>query len=94
MFHVWNRKLHRPTRDIDLLGFGPDDPESLRNVMLHIIRVPCPEDGLSFDESSLAVAPIREDKWIGFLRKNGLQADGFPEVVGRIRNAMEWIWKT
>jgi len=61
LFHVWNRKLHRPTLDLDLLGFGPDDLESLRNVILQVIRVPCPEDGLSFDESSLSVAPIRDD---------------------------------
>jgi hypothetical protein len=68
LFHVWNRKLHRPTRDIDLLGFCSDDPESLRGVMLRIIRVPCPEDGLSFDENSLAVAPIREDMDYGGVR--------------------------
>jgi hypothetical protein len=68
LFHVWNRKLHRPTRDIDLLGFGSADPESLRGVMLRIIRVPCPEDGLSFDENSLAVAPIREDMDYGGVR--------------------------
>lgn len=224
LFHVWNKKLHRPTRDLDLLGFGPDDPESLRIVMLNVIRVPCPGDGLTFDEGSLEVAPIREDMdyggvrakfraklgniripiqidvgfgdaitpgpelhdyptlltdmpgvtlrtyptctviaekfealvrldeqnsrmkdffdldflltgggndrssldaairatferrgtilpaeaptgltpafaeekqrmWNAFLRKNGLQADEFPEVVGRIRSAMDWIWK-
>ena len=50
LFHVWNMKLHRPTRDLDLLGFGPNDPETLRSVMLEIMRVPCEDDGLAFDE--------------------------------------------
>lgn len=68
LFHVWNRKMHRPTRDLDLLGFGPNDPETLRSVILEIMRVPCAEDGLSFDEGSLSVAPIREDVEYGGVR--------------------------
>ena len=68
LFHVWNKKLHRPTRDLDLLGFGPNDSESLRGVVLRIIHVPCLEDGLTFDEGSLVVAPIREDSDDGGVR--------------------------
>lgn len=68
LFHVWNERLHRPTRDLDLLGFGQNDPESLRRVMLEIIRVPCPEDALTFDEESLVVAPIRDDMDYGGVR--------------------------
>lgn len=68
LFHVWNLKLHRPTRDLDLLGFGPNDPETLRSVILEIMRVPCAEDGLNFDEGSLSVAPIREDVEYGGVR--------------------------
>ena len=30
LFHVWNRKMHRPTRDLDLLGSGVADQESIR----------------------------------------------------------------
>lgn len=68
LFHVWNRKPHRPTRDVDLLGFGPGDPESLRSALLRIIRVPCPEDGLSFVENALALAAIRQDTEDGVMR--------------------------
>lgn len=79
LFHVWNRKLHRPTRDLDLLGCGPDDLESLRNVILDIIRIPCPEDGLTFDEDSLSVAPIRDDMDYGGVRAK------FRAMLGNVR---------
>lgn len=49
LFQVWNKHLHRPTRDLDLLGFGPNDPEALRGVMLTIMRVPCVADGLTMN---------------------------------------------
>lgn len=68
LFQVWNKHLHRPTRDLDLLGFGPNDPEALRGVMLTIMRVPCMEDGLTMDEGSLVVAPIREEVEYGGVR--------------------------
>jgi hypothetical protein len=83
LFHVWNRKMHRPTRDLDLLGFGPNDPKTLRSVILEIIRVPCAEDGLSFDEGSLSVAPIREDVEYGGVRAK------FRAKLGNIRIPMQ-----
>lgn len=79
LFHVWNKKLHRPTRDLDLLGFGPSDLESLRSVVLRIIHVPCLEDGLTFDHASLVVAPIREDSDYGGVRAK------FRAMLGNIR---------
>lgn len=79
LFHVWNKKLHRPTRDLDLLGFGPNDPESLRSVIRQIIAVPCPEDGLTFDESSLVVALIREENEYGGVRAK------FRAMLGNVR---------
>ena len=79
LFHVWNRKLHRPTRDLDLLGFGADDPESLRSLVLEIMRIPCPEDGLMFDEASLSVAPIRDDMDYGGVRAK------FRAMLGNVR---------
>lgn len=79
LFHVWNRKLHRPTRDLDLLGSGPDDLDSVRNVILAIIRIPCPEDGLTFAEDSLSVAPIRDDMDYGGVRAK------FRAMLGNVR---------
>lgn len=79
LFYVWNNKLHRPTRDLDLLGCVPNDPESLRSVIREIIAAPCPEDGLHFDESSLVVALIREDNEYGGVRAK------FRAMLGNIR---------
>ena len=28
LFAVWSDAMHRPTRDLDLLGFGPSDQDS------------------------------------------------------------------
>lgn len=61
LFHVWNRRMHRPTRDLDLLGAGPADLESIRQSMIDVLRTDVTDDGLWFDESSLVVEPIRED---------------------------------
>ena len=68
LFQVWNRELHRPTRDLDLLGFGSEDAESMRRSMLVVLRVECPEDGLALDEESLLVEPIRDPMEYGGLR--------------------------
>ena len=68
LFHVWNRKMHRPTRDLDLLGFGPDNQESVRQSIFDVLRTEVPDDGLWFDEASLVVEPIREDMSYGGVR--------------------------
>jgi predicted nucleotidyltransferase component of viral defense system len=72
LFQVWNRKMHRPTRDLDLLGYGPDDLESVRKSVLTIMRVGVPEDALWFDASSLVVGTIRNDMTYGGVRANFL----------------------
>ena len=33
LFDVWNRRMHRLTRDLDLLGAGAANVESVRNCM-------------------------------------------------------------
>ena len=68
LFHVWNRKMHRPTRDLDLLGLGTGDVDSVRKSVLAIMRIKAPEDGLWFDEASLVVHPIRNDMAHGGVR--------------------------
>jgi len=63
LFALWADTLdHRPTRDIDLLGRGNPSPAELaaafRELCLLEVAV---DDGLEFDEASVAAAPIRED---------------------------------
>jgi hypothetical protein len=68
LFHVWNQRMHRPTRDLDLLGFGADDVASVRGALLNVIRTHVPDDGLSFDEGVLRVEEIREEAFYGGVR--------------------------
>lgn len=79
LFHVWNDKLHRPTRDLDLLGSGPDSLEAIQDSILEILRIECSEDGLVFDESSLHVDSIREE-----VRYGGARAK-FRALLGNVR---------
>jgi Nucleotidyl transferase AbiEii toxin, Type IV TA system len=68
LFHVWNRRMHRPTRDLDLLGAGPANVESVRGAILDVLRTDAPDDGLVFEEATLVVAPIREETTDGGVR--------------------------
>jgi len=60
LFWVWDNTFHRPTRDIDLLGFGSGDPPTLKKIFLDIIIIKC-NDGLSFDTSSVSSEIIKEE---------------------------------
>ena len=60
LFWVWNQDIHRPTRDIDLLGFGDNDKQHLTDVFLDIVGL-AETDGLVFDRQSIQVYDIKED---------------------------------
>jgi len=60
LFAVWTDRLHRPTRDLDLLGFGSDSVEGLIKTFQHIIATEVEPDGLVFDPESISVSEIRE----------------------------------
>lgn len=64
---TWFDEPHRPTRDIDLLGFG--DPSA--DPMLAVFRSICSievDDGVVFDLDGLRVDQIREELEYGGLR--------------------------
>ncbi len=60
LFALWFDQPHRPTRDADLLGFGPPDPERLAALVAELCAIEA-DDGLRFDVGSMAVEPIREE---------------------------------
>jgi predicted nucleotidyltransferase component of viral defense system len=60
LFTVWSGKLHRPTRDIDLLGYTENSDEQLRELFATLCRLPVEADGLSFDAGSIRIGEIRE----------------------------------
>ncbi|GIW88285.1 MAG: hypothetical protein KatS3mg108_2609 [Isosphaeraceae bacterium] len=65
LFALWTGELHRPTRDLDLLGYGDPGGERLRRVLAEVCRVEVSDDGLRFDAESVTVDPIREDQEYG-----------------------------
>jgi predicted nucleotidyltransferase component of viral defense system len=84
LFHVWNRKMHRPTRDLDLLGFGPDDAVSLRKALEGVLAADVPDDGLLFDADSLRIDEIREGAEYGGLRAKVLARLGKTRIPVQI----------
>ena len=68
LLSLWRDLLYRPTRDIDLEGFGDAAPEQLRAVFETVCRQTCPEDALVFDTGSVAAVPIRTTQEYGGVR--------------------------
>jgi len=61
LFQVWSGQLHRPTRDLDLLGFGEPSHERFADVFRDVCRLEVEPDGLAFDAESIRIDDIRED---------------------------------
>ncbi len=67
LFSLWANAPHRPTRDLDLLGFGDCSPESLKNYFEALLAQPAdPPDGLVWGE--VQASHIREDQRYGGVR--------------------------
>jgi len=60
LFDLWFDQPHRPTRDIDLLGFGPSEVAAVAAVFCDVCVVAC-EDGMSFDANSVRAAEMRKE---------------------------------
>lgn len=60
LFNLWYAMPHRPTRDVDLLGFGASDLGAIAQDFREIVSVPA-EDGLVFDAASVVVDEIRKN---------------------------------
>ena len=63
---AWLGEMIRPTRDVDLLGFGDLSDAAVAATFEQIASVDVEPDGVTFDASSITVAPIRvEDAYGG-----------------------------
>jgi len=67
LFALWYDTPHRPTRDADLLGFGPDDAANLSATFRDIAAIDL-GDGIVFDPNSVKADAIREDNAYGGTR--------------------------
>jgi predicted nucleotidyltransferase component of viral defense system len=68
LFVTWVEAPFRPTRDLDLLGYGDNSPEAIGDTFRAILTQPVDDDGVAFDVDGLEVAPIREDLEYGGVR--------------------------
>lgn len=65
---LWLGETIRPTKDVDLLGFGDTSAEALTRVFVSLCAIEAPEDGLTFLPESVHVEAIREGDEYGGMR--------------------------
>ena len=70
LFWVWEGDAHRPTRDIDLLGFGENDIDTLIVDFREICSVEA-DDGLASDLGSIKGMEIKEGAFYQGVRITG-----------------------
>ena len=61
LFATWTGRPHRPTKDLDLLGFGDASAEQLRQIFMEICRTQVEPDGLEFNAETIEIIEIREE---------------------------------
>lgn len=59
---VWMPDPYRGTKDVDLLASGDPSDASIRALLNSVCAVPCPEDGLVFDLTTLRLETIRPEE--------------------------------
>lgn len=67
LFALWFDAPHRPTRDIDLLGFGSDDPEAMAAMFREICAIAI-DDGIVFHPQSVHASETRLAENYGGIR--------------------------
>ncbi|BEP51654.1 nucleotidyl transferase AbiEii/AbiGii toxin family protein [Variovorax sp. V116] len=67
LFSLWYDQPHRPTRDADLLGFGPDDVDTAVSAFREICQIEV-DDGIAFDTASVRGSVIRKEAGYGGVR--------------------------
>ena len=68
LLHVYSAERYRPTRDLDLLGFGSDNPDRLANLFRELCTVHVEPDGLDFDANTVEARTVREEAEYGGVR--------------------------
>lgn len=92
MLRVWDAKMARPTRDIDLLAFGSNDLDQVVLRLKEICAVYVDDDGILFEPESFRAEPIKEGddyqgarvRFVGRLGETRIQMQidlGFGDVV-------------
>jgi hypothetical protein len=83
LFDVWTGTPYRPTRDLDLLGRGPDDVASLIARMAGVCWTAVEDDGVTFDADRIEGEAIREGEHYGGVRLH------VPASMGTMRTRIQ-----
>ena len=70
---------YRPTRDLDLLGFGAESESSLKKIISEICMEDVPNDGVSYIPDTITIIDIREESEYEGKRVN------LPAYIGKTR---------
>jgi len=68
LFYLWEGELHRPTRDVDFLGFGDATIASVTETLRIVCTTAVEDDGLTFLADSIRAQEIREQQDYGGIR--------------------------
>ena len=68
LFRVWSGSLHRPTKDVDLLGSGEATATTVATMIRQIISIAVEDDGILFAADSVQAEEIRESQEYGGIR--------------------------
>lgn len=100
LFRIWEAEEHRPTRDLDLLGFGEATEEAIQGIFTELTQTDVdPPDGLEWGEVN--VTSIRDEVAYGGVRAKvnvhlagarlGIQIDvGFGDAITPEASEKEW----
>ncbi len=77
LFMLWGENAHRPTRDVDFLGFGDPDEATLQTIFRELCDIAVEDDGLILIADSVQVEIIRNQMEYG-----GIRVKLFGELAG------------
>jgi len=62
LFQLWSGHPHRPTRDLDLLGYGDPAPTRFQEILRDVCEQEVEDDGLDFHADSIQIETMKEDE--------------------------------
>jgi predicted nucleotidyltransferase component of viral defense system len=68
LFAIWEGSPHRPTQDVDLLGFGDPSPDRMTSVFREVCETAVEDDGIVFVPESVTAQQIRTAEEYGGIR--------------------------
>jgi predicted nucleotidyltransferase component of viral defense system len=68
LFAIWEGSPHRPTQDVDLLGFGDRSPDHIAAVFRELCAASVEDDGIAFAANTVHAEEIRTADEYGGVR--------------------------